>query len=271
MTDRPEKPRLFPALLKYWRGRRGMSQLDLALSADVSSRHVSFLETGRASPSEGMVLRLAAALTVPLREQNEMLRAAGFESLFEEPSLDAHDDPAIAMALERMLSQQEPFPMFVMDRSYRLLKTNHSAQRIMTHFIADPSAITFPLNGMEMLFDPLLTRNFIVDWERAAVEMLARLNREALEHPEDSRLSDLLARLLAYPDVPQEFHEPDFRHGRAATATVCMRRDDIELNFLGTITSFSAPQNVTLEELRIESYFPLDKATERHCQDFAGS
>ena len=244
-----------------------MSQLDLALSADVSSRHVSFLETGRASPSEGMVLRLASALSVPLREQNELLRAAGFESLFEEPSLDAVDDPAIAMALERMLSQQEPFPMFVMDRSYQLLRTNRGAQRILTRFIADPSAVTLPLNGMEMLFDPALTRPFIVDWENAAVELLARLNREALEHPEDARLSDLLAKLLAYPDVPQSFHEPDFRRGRAATATVCLRRDDVELNFLGTITSFSAPQNVTLEELRIESYFPLDKTTERLCQE----
>ena len=104
---------LFPALLKYWRRQRGMSQLDLALAADVSSRHISFLETGRAQPGEEMVLRLAATLDVPLRKQNELLRAADFPERFKEPSLDGEIDPTIERALGLMMAQHEPFPMMV--------------------------------------------------------------------------------------------------------------------------------------------------------------
>lgn len=265
-----ERPRLFPALLRYWRGRRGLSQLDLALSADVSSRHVSFLETGRSSPSEGMILRLAAALDVPLREQNELLRTAGFEPIFEEPPLNALADASVAMAIERMLAQHEPYPMVVMDAGYEILKTNHGADALLMNLVADPTALTPPLNGMDILFDPRLIRPFIVGWEVAAKELLARLHREALRHPEDGRLGDLRDRLLAYPDVPQEFHQPDFARGRAATFSIRLERDDLALSLLTAVTSFSAPQNVTVEELRIESYFPLDAATDAACRRIAG-
>lgn len=264
-----ERPRLFPALLKYWRGRRGMSQLDLALSADVSSRHISFLETGRSSPSEGMILRLAGALDVPLREQNELLTTAGFEPLFDEPPLHALEDPSVAMAIERMLAQHEPYPMVVMDGAYEILQTNHGAQAMLAHLVADPASLAPPINGMDLLFDPRMIRPFIVDWHRAAKELLARLHREALRHPEDGRLGELRDRLLAYPDVPQEFHQPDFARGRAATFSIRLRRDDLELRLLTAVTSFSAPQNVTLEELRIESYFPLDPATDEACRRIA--
>src|SRR5499427_6067429 len=112
---RPE-PRLFPALLRDWRTRRGLSQLDLALAADVSARHVSFLETGRAQPSREMVLRLGATLNVPLRDQNDMLRAAGFAEEFAEPSLDGGLPEGVGRAIDRMLAQHEPYPMTVLDR-----------------------------------------------------------------------------------------------------------------------------------------------------------
>src|SRR5215831_6165015 len=111
--------RLFPALLRHWRMRRGLSQLDLALAADVSPRHVSFLETGRAQPSREMVLRLGATLGVPLRDQNSMLRAAGFPDQFPEPRLEGGLPEGVTQAIERMLAQQEPFPMVVFDRHYR--------------------------------------------------------------------------------------------------------------------------------------------------------
>src|SRR5437899_2869377 len=123
--------RLFPALLRHWRTRRGLSQLDLAVAGDVSSRHVSFLETGRAQPSREMVLRLGATLNVPLRDQNDMLRAAGFDEAFTEPPLDGGLSPGIARAIDRMLAQHEPYPMTVLDRRYNVLRTNEGATRLL--------------------------------------------------------------------------------------------------------------------------------------------
>lgn len=260
-----ERPHLFPALLKYWRRRRGLSQLDLGLHADVSARHISFLETGRSAPSEGMILRLADTLEVPLRQQNELLRAGGFEPLFDEPNLDVLAEPAIAMAIDRMLAQHDPFPMVVLDGAYNLLKTNASADRMMLQLVADPSALTPPLNVMELLFDPRLIRPFIDDWEQVGQEMFSRVYREALRRPEDGRLMQLIHRLLEYPDVPAEWRHPDFSRGHEVAFSIRLTRDDLSLHFLTTITSFSSANNVTLEELRIESYFPMDTATEEAC------
>lgn len=263
------KPKLFPALLKYWRGLRGMSQLDLALAADVSSRHVSFMETGRAQPSRDMVLRLGATLDVPMREQNAMLRAAGLPEAFEEPRLGAELDPSVSHALERMLAQHEPFPMVVMNRGYDVLRTNRGAQRLLSLMIADGSAVTPPLNAFRVLFDPRLLRPFVCDWERVAHAMLSRLHREALHRPEDGALSELCEALLDYPDVPESWRQPDFSQPSQAAFSVRLRRDDLELAFLTAMTTFSAPQNITLEELQIESYFPLDDVTEAACRRLA--
>src|SRR5215467_909511 len=121
-----EPSRLFPALLKHWRGRRGLSQLDLALAADVSARHVSFLETGRAQPSRDMVLRLGATLGIPLRDQNALLVAAGMPEAFPEPSFDDGLPEPIRLAVERMAEKQEPYPLVVMNRVYDVLLVNRA-------------------------------------------------------------------------------------------------------------------------------------------------
>ena len=269
MTAKKPRGGLYSALLKYWRGLRGMSQLDLALAADVSARHVSFLETGRAQPSEEMLLRLAANLDVPLREQNAMLRAAGFDELFEEPSIDHEVDQAIAFALERMFAQHEPFPMMAMNRRYDVLRTNHAAGRLATLLIADPTAVATPLNAFRLLFDPRLARNYIVGWKHAGQALLSRLHREALHRPEDEGLAALVEELLSYPDVPAEWRQPDFSIPNDATYSFKFKKGDLELAFLTTVTTFSAPNNITLEELQIESYFPLDQATEDACRKLA--
>ncbi len=263
--------RLFPALLRHWRTRRGLSQLDLALASDVSSRHVSFLETGRAQPSRDMVLRLGATLDVPLRDQNEMLRAAGFPDEFAEPSVDSGLPHGVAMAIDRMLAQHEPFPMTVLDRHYDVLRTNDGGTKLLARMIADPTALPSRLNVFVALFDPRLARKFVVDWERVAHAMVARLHREALSRPSDPGLSALLRSLFEFPDVPESWRQPDFSTRSEATLTLRLRRDELDLAFLTTLTVFNAPQNVTLEELCIESYFPLDEATTRACQRLSGS
>lgn len=261
--------RLFPALLRHWRTRRGLSQLDLSLAAEVSSRHVSFLETGRAKPSREMILRLADALSVPLRDQNDLLQAAGFRREHEEPS-PSELPPPIEQAIVRMMRQQEPFPLTVLDRGYDVVRANAAAMRLLARFVRDPSAVGARPNVYRMLFDPRLSRDFVVDWPLVARALLSRLQREVLAHPEDDALSSLLDALVRLPDVPSAFRRPDLAAPSEPTLTFRLRRDDVTLSFLTTVTAFNAPQNVTLEELRIESWFPLDEETERHCAALCG-
>jgi transcriptional regulator with XRE-family HTH domain len=260
---------LFPALLKYWRHKRGLSQLDLALAAEVSARHVSFLETARAQPSQDMVLRLSATLHLPLREQNALLRAAGHQAAFPEPALDRELEAPVRSAIERMLKQHEPYPMVVMNRRYDVLQHNLAAVRLFSQFTLEPAALKPPLNVFHMLFDPRVARSFVVDWERTAHHLLSRLHVEALEHTHDQELAQLVRQLLEYPAVPESFRHPDFAAAPSATFSLRMKRDALEVGFLTTVTVFSAPGNVTLDELRLESYFPLDAATERACQELA--
>jgi transcriptional regulator with XRE-family HTH domain len=261
-----EGNRLFPALLRDWRSRRGMSQLDLAIAADVSSRHVSFLETARADPSREMVLRLGGALNVPLRDQNALLRAAGFAEEFAEPSVRGGLPASIMQALDRMFAAHEPFPMVAVDRRYDVLRMNDGGARLLSRFVLDPGALAGRQNLFIALFDPRAARSFVVDWERVAHGMIARLHREVLARAGDAELAGLLRALLEYPGVPPAWRQPDFSAPSEPTLTVRLRRDELDLAFLTTITSFSAPQNVTLEELRLESYFPLDDATAAACE-----
>jgi transcriptional regulator with XRE-family HTH domain len=263
MTDR-----LFPALLKCWRGRHGQSQLDLALSAEVSARHISFLESGRAKPSEEMVLRLMAALGVPLRDQNEALRAAGFAPRFPEPELDAIS-PAVNWAIERMLQQQEPYPLTLLSADYRIIRCNRAASRVFELFMTDPARWIESPDMISLLFDPALGRPFVVDWHQLARQVLARLHREALQRPADARLSSLLERALQFPGVSAEWRSPDLGANVDSTLSVWLRRGDLTVGFMTTITAFSAPRLITLEELRIESYFPLDAQTRDTCERLA--
>jgi transcriptional regulator with XRE-family HTH domain len=263
------EPRLFSALLRHWRTKRGLSQLDLAVAAEVSSRHISFLETGRARPSREMVLLLGATLDVPLRDQNALLHAAGFDEEFAEPSFAEGLPEPIARAIERMLAQHEPYPMMVLSHRYDILRVNAAGMRLMQQLVLDSSALTARPNVMRMLFDPRLARSFVQDWERVARVLLSRLHREVLSRAGDEALTGLIEELLAQPDVPRSFRSPDLSQPSEPTLTFRLRVGDQELSFLTCVTVFNAPQNVTLEELRIESYFPLDDATAHACELFA--
>lgn len=255
---------LYPALLRYWRGRRGLSQLDLAVAADVSSRHLSFLETGRAQPGREMLLRLAATLDVPLRDQDEMLRAAGFDPAFGSATAGVLPAP-LARVLDRILAAHDPFPLTVLNRRYDLLRASDGAQRLVARFVADPAALPSPLNVYTLLFDPRLARPFVVDWERVAHALVARLHREVLARGSDPELGALLRSLFAWPDVPESWRQPDFAAPSEPALALRLRRGDDARAFVTTVTAFSAPGNAAVEELRIESYYPLDDATAAAC------
>jgi transcriptional regulator with XRE-family HTH domain len=253
--------------LKYWRGRRGLSQLDLAMDAGLSARHLSFLESGRAQPSEGMALRLLEALDVPLRDRNEALCAAGFPARFSEPELAAIP-AAIDQAIERMMEAQEPYPLTVISPEANILRSNRAASRLFPLFVAEPAALQPPLNMFALVFDPRLMRPFIANWLSVARQMLARLQRESLQGG-DERLGALTKRVLAFPDLPKAWHGPDFSENVEPVFSVHLRRGEVALAFFTTVTTFSSPRLVTLDELRIESSFPLDDITRRFCEERA--
>jgi transcriptional regulator with XRE-family HTH domain len=257
---------LFSALLRHWRTRRGLSQLDLSLTAEVSSRHISFLETGRAQPSREMVLILGGSLDLPLRDQNVLLRAAGFSDHFAEPSWKEGLDPVIERTLSRMLDKHEPYPMVVLSHGYDIVRTNQAAARLMLWLIDDLRAMTTPPNLLRALFDPRLGRPYVLEWERIARSLLTRVQREVISRPSDAALSSLLHELLAYPDVPASFRQPDLTVASEPTLSIRVRKNGRELAFLTTVTQFDAPQNITLQELKIESYFPLDDETAAACE-----
>jgi transcriptional regulator with XRE-family HTH domain len=254
--------RMLPALLKHFRRARGLSQLDLASAAEVSPRHLSFLETGRAKPSREMVLRIGLTLGLSLRDQNALLAAAGFSETFSETEvseLPAH----IRRALERMMQVHDPYPLVVFDANYDLVMMNRGAAALLRAMLPKPPAT--PINVLEISFDPAGLRPFIENWEQAASHLLQRLSREHLQTGREA-LGLLLSRLLAYPDVPASFRALDLARTLEPVFDVRFLFQGQSFGFLTTLTCFNAPQDVTLDELRIESYYPLDDVTARLCE-----
>jgi len=258
--------RLFPALLRYWRTHRGLSQLELGLQANVSTRHVSFLEAGRARPSEEMVLRLLGVMNVPLGDQNQALEAAGFEPRFAALSpLDL--PPEIDTALTQMMQQHEPYPLVVLSLDGTVLRTNGGAARLFGAFIGAHEPPPSPPDMFTMLFDRRLLRPHIVDWDSFGRSVVSRLHREFLLSG-DARLGAVLERIFAL-DVPREWQLPDFSNVAPSTLRMSLGRGDLRAAFLVTVTSFLLPQHVAVEELRVESCFPLDDGTRALCARLA--
>ncbi len=259
---------LFPALLKHWRGQRGLSQLDLALAADVSSRHISFLETGRSSPSAEMVMRLGTTLGVPLRHINAMLQAAGHEPVFEESRQTL--PTAVEHALSLLKAHQEPYPLIVMDRAYRIRDLNRGAMAMLAALLPDqmpPGVLNaavlakLDLNLARWTFDPHGAQPYLVNFDDVGRALLWRISREVLEDPNDGALRRLLDDLLAMPTVAADWRDVDLSIPSDPALVVHLRRDLMDLRFLTMVTAFQAPQNIAVEELRVELWFPYDDKT----------
>jgi transcriptional regulator with XRE-family HTH domain len=251
----------FGRLLRQWRERRRLSQLDLACTADVSSRHVSFLETGRAQPSREMVLLLARVLDVPLRDRNQLLTAAGFAAIYRETKLDAPAMTQVRRALDFILRQQEPYPAIVLDRHWNVLQANPATSRLVTSFV-DPAADLGPPNAMRLMFHPCGFRPHIVNWEAMAAALIQWLHRDVASGFADDETRALLDELLSYPGVPRQWRALDLDVSTAPFLAVEFRKDALELRYFSTLTSLGTPHDITLQELRIESFFPADEATE---------
>ena len=249
----------FGVLLRYWRSVRHLSQLDLALDAEISTRHLSCVETGRAQPSKEMVLRLAEALKIPLRERNTLLLAAGYAPLYRQTSLNAPEMDAARHAVELLITQLEPNPVLVMDRHWNILRMNPGAKRILALFPGCDSVT--PLNGPRLVFHSQGLRRFIENWQVVAAHIIRRVHREAADNPSDERLKCFLEELLSYPDVPSRWQMLDLDGAPPPFLTLNYRWKNSTLCWFSTLTTLGTPLDVALQELRIETLFPADEAT----------
>jgi transcriptional regulator with XRE-family HTH domain len=268
MRDETSGLSAFGRVLRRWRQARGMSQLALATAASTSTRHLSFVETGRATPSREMVLRLAHTLDVPLRERNALLGAAGFAPLYRESPLDAPGMSALQRMLDFTLSRFEPFPAFLVDRCFRVLRANAAAARALGGF-AGPGAPwrEQPLNLLRVTLHPDGLRPFIVNFAEVASSMLARLERSVVAG-DDPELAALERELRQLPDLPEPCALPLTLE---PVTPLHLKRGELEVRLFSMLAQVGAAQDVTAAELHIESLMPADPASEAALRALAES
>jgi transcriptional regulator with XRE-family HTH domain len=249
----------FAASLRWWRRHRGLSQLDLAVATEISQRHLSFLELARASPSREMVMRLAAALDVPLRQHNALLVAAGFSPVWRQTDLAAPELSQIRKAIDYMLAQQEPFPAVAVDRHWNLLQGNAGAIRLV-EFLVGPLAHGMAVNLADALVAPDVLRPYLVNWTDVVRYFVRSVEADAAADgmPETAGLHQ---RLLAYEGVRAAIHTAPAELALTPVLPMHFRKGTTELLMFTTIATLGIPQDITLQELRIECFFPMDEAT----------
>ncbi len=254
----------FGHALRHWRQVRGKSQLDLALDAEVSPRHVSFIETGRSRPSRQMIHALATALDVPLRERNTLFTAAGYAPLYGESDLDAPELRPARRALDLLLTRHEPYPAIVMNRRWDVLLRNRGAERFFDRLAPGPGPTPEePPNVLRMMLHPQGLRPLVANWEEAAGALVQRVHREAIGGVPGAEAARVLAEVLAYPGVPASWRQPNLSAPLAPLVPIVFARGGRSWRFFSTVTTLGTPQDVTLQELRLECFFPADEATER--------
>jgi transcriptional regulator with XRE-family HTH domain len=246
-----------------------LSQLDLALEAEVSSRHISFLETGRAEPSRAMLLTLANVLDVPLRERNFLLLAAGFAPIYGETGLDDPRMSRVRTAIEIILKNNEPRSAYAHDRHWNIMMANQAFIKFLTTILGRPPAGLEPLrvareprfNVLRLVFDPESIRKVIMNWETVAKSLLNEAGRR-LAWARDDALKNLIDEMLSYPGVPARWREPDLEAPRDLILPTELKLGGASLRMFSTVTALATPNDVTLQDLHIEAFYPADAETE---------
>jgi transcriptional regulator with XRE-family HTH domain len=257
MSSVVSRPQIGP-LLRDWRQRRHLSQMELGLRADVSSRHISFIETGRAHPSADMVRHIAEVLDVPLRERNSLLLAAGFAPSYPQHDLDDPVLEPVRAVLDRILKGHEPYPAVVVDRHWGMVAANAALGRVVAGVASH--LLEPPVNVLRLSLHPEGMAPRIVNLGEWRAHILARLGRQAVLSG-DPALFALHDELAAYPAEQRAGHI-DLDAG-AIAVPLRLATDAGELSFISTATSFGAPADVTVSELSIESFYPGDEQTAR--------
>ena len=256
----PDAPHPLGELLREWRRRRGWSQLQLALEVGVSQRHLGFVEVGRSEPSRALVLGLAQALGVPLRDRNALLLAAGYAPMYPDPAWDADEMRAVNRALDRLLRQHEPYPALVLDRHWNVLRTNDAAPRLFGRFV-ELSARPRPRNLLHLVFDPQGLRPHIANWPQVARGLFERIAREAVGGVLDDGMRRLLAELRAYPDVDTGWESSDAT-GAGPVIPIEFVHAGRTFSYFSLVSTVGTPRAIAAQELRVECMFAADAATE---------
>jgi transcriptional regulator with XRE-family HTH domain len=271
-TSAPLKPfRLPPTgdlgeLMRYWRELRARNQLQLSLETGFSQKQISFWENGRSTPGRDTLMCICEALDVPLRERNQLFVAAGYAPVYSDVPWNADEVNSITNATRRILRQHEPFPALVMDRYWKVVMTNDAAPRFFGKFF-DLSSRKGPRNMLHLIFDPAGMRPFVQDWEIAAKSLLQRVYREATGGVRDPKTHELLRALLSYPGVREGWKKPSVFDVDSVSAghpviPLSFRREGKILRYFSMVTVVGTAQTVAAQELRIETMFPVDQATE---------
>lgn len=247
----------FGRQLKHWRSLRRLSQLELACEAEVSARHISFLENGRSRPSQDMVLRLAEALDLTLRDANALLQAAGFAPAYPARHLSDKLLAPFRQVVEQMLRSHLPYPGFVIDRLWNVVDANATAKAVLPGLSSvSPES---PVHGIDLFYKPGPIRDTIANWDEVARGGWARLRREVLHAPDDLELRALLERLESY--VSEVDLRPEGVDLDDPVLRSRIRVGDQEISTFGTIVTFTSARDVTIDELRLELLFPADAAS----------
>lgn len=264
----------FPQMLKKWRKQRRVSQLDFSLEAGISQRHLSFLESGRSKPSREMVLTLSEALDLPLRERNQLLHAAGFAQAFKQRALDSEEMDMVQSALQMSLRHHEPYPALVADRNWNLVMANEAAYRLIS-FLGDKDEVWQKVdpsgqkNIYRMTFSKLGMRRFISNWDELAKHLVARLQREISIDPENLALAEI------YEEITESYTPPainslsELLEPMTPVLAMQLTLGDVNLRTFSMISSFGTAQDVTAEELKVETFFPADEFTKEFFQSLA--
>lgn len=261
----------FGAQVRSWRLSRRLSQEALAELAEVSPRHLSFVENGRANPSRELVLAISEALDVPLRDRNALLTLAGFAPVYRSSPLEAAELQHLRRGLDYVLAQQEPFGAIVLDGNWDILRMNAGAQRLLSQFPPrSAQGLAAASNVILATLHPDALRPYIVNWMEVAALLMARLHREASAGPSEAR-HRLLAAALATPGVPEAWRAPGPGQASDPFVTVHLRSPTLEVRLFSMLTSIGTPLDITAEELLIESYFPADETSERALRALAAA
>lgn len=247
------------SLLRRWREARAVSQLDLALRAGFSARHVSFIETGRAQASRDALLTLAEALDIPLRDRNRLLEAGGYAPVFRSTPLSADEMGHIRGVLQFILDRHLPYAAVVLDRYANCVMGNGASGRLLRRFV-DPSLLPEHANHLRVIFHPLGLRRVIVNWDEVSRHLLAGAERD-LDDADDPVATALLDELRGYAGEVRPANDASLEPG-SLLLPVHITDDGIDLRLFSTIMSLGSPRDVTLQDLRIETFFPADAASE---------
>ena len=253
-------PGHFSRLLKHWRSVRRLTQIELAVDANVSARHLCFLETGRSQPSRDMVQLLGSALDLPLEERNALHVAAGFVPPYGDKGLGADNLQPVQQALEFILRQQEPYPAIVVDGRWDVRLRNQGSARLFKPFRESYGMeARFADNAMHVVFHPKGLRPFIVNWDAFAGQMIQILHRDVAQGGRAA--AQLLDEIMAYPGLPAEWRLPRQATAASPVMTMHLAKGNHRLAFFSTFTTLAMPMDAALQQIKIECFFPADEAT----------